>query len=404
MPKYQYKAIARDNTEATGVVDAYDEYAAIDAVKANFSVVTDIREIRESDSVLSMELGSKKIGLKQLAVLCSQFAIVLTAGMPIARSVRLMATQSRDKKLKKLLTQVADDVDGGYSLADSFENKGSEALPATFIETVRAGEKSGTLEQAFTNLQTYFEKQSAMKSKVRSAMAYPCFLIVLAVVVIFIILKVAMPVFIDTFASFNTEMPKITLVVIGASNFVGKWWWMILTVFLLIGIAFTMYSNTETGRFTLARIRCRLPLIGEVVKMKASSQFASSVSTLSMAGLPLVDAVAVTTRVLDNYYLGRMLGESVPKLQEGRSLHDCMAECGCFPELLVEMTGTGEETGTLEGTMKTVGNYFDQEVSYSTNRALGILQPAILMVMGVVIGFVVIAMYVPMFTMYSGIV
>jgi len=402
VPKYQYHALAQDRTEAVGIVDAYDEFAAVDAIRESFPIVTDIREVREKQSILTLELGSKKIDLKQLSILCSQFAIVLTAGMPIARAVRLMAIQCRDKKLKKLLDQVADDVDNGYSLADSFENKGGEQLPATFIETIRAGESSGTLERSFGNLQGYFEKQAAVRAKVRSALSYPIFLLVLAAAVIAIIMGVAMPVFINTFAELGTEMPGITRMVIGVAEFFQKWWWMLalLVVALLIGVK--LYANTETGRLKLAKLRSRLPLIGPIVQMKASSQFANTISTLLTAGLPLVNAVAVSSRVLDNYYLGMKLAEAVPKLEEGRGLYECMQECGCFPELLAEMTGTGEETGTLEGTLKTVGEYFDQEVNFATSRAVGVLQPAILIVMGVAIGFVVIAMYVPMFTMYSG--
>jgi len=401
MPKFQYRALSRDRTEVVGVVDAYDEFAAVDAIKANFPIVTDIREITERQSVLALELGSKKIDLKQLAILCSQFSIVLTAGMPIARAVRLMATQCRDKKLKKLMDQVADDVASGYSLADSFENKGAEQLPATFIETIRAGEASGSLEISFQNLQGYFEKQAATRAKVRSALAYPIFLVILAAVVVAVILLVAMPVFIETLESFGKELPAITRFVIGIADFFAKWWWLITTLILTLVIGGKLYSNTEEGRLRFAKFRCRLPLIGDIVRMKASSQFASTLSTLLTAGLPLVNTVAVSARVLDNYYLGMRLAETVPKLEEGRALYDCMLEQECFPELLVEMTGTGEETGTLEGTLKTVGDYFDQEVNYATSRALGVLQPAILVVMGIIIGFVVIAMYVPMFTMYS---
>jgi len=404
MPKYQYHALAGDGTKAEGIIDAYDELAAVDAIRESFPVVTDIREVREGQSILTMELGPKKVDLKQLSILCAQFAIVLTAGMPIARAVRLMAIQCRDKKLKKLLAQVADDVDSGYSLADSFENKGGEQLPPTFIETIRAGETSGTLEQSFINLQSYFEKQAAVREKVRSALAYPIFLLILAAAVIAIIMGVAMPVFMETFEDIGMEMPGITLVVIGIARFFQSWWWLIAALILALAIGVKLYSNTETGRLRLAKLRSSLPLVGEVVRMKASSQFAGTISTLLTAGLPLVNAVAVAARVLDNYYLGMKLAETVPKLEEGRALYDCMMECGCFPELLVEMTGTGEETGTMEGTLRTVGNYFDQEVSMATSRAVSVLQPAILIVMGIAVGFVVIAMYVPMFTMYSGIV
>ncbi len=402
MPKYQYHALARDGTKAEGVVDAYDELAAIDAIKSTFPIVADIREIREKESILAMELGSKRADLKQLAILCSQFAIVLTAGMPIARAVHLMAMQCRDKKLKKLMALVAEDVSNGYSLADSFENKGAERLPGTFIETIRAGEASGTLEQSFANLQEYFEKQAALRAKVRSVIAYPIFLLVLAAAVIAIIMVVAMPVFMEMFDGMDMELPAMTRVVIGIAEFFQSWWWLVLGLILALVIGVKLYSNTETGRLKLAKFRSQIPLIGEIVKMKASSQFASTISTLLTAGLPLMNAVAVAARVLDNYYLGMKLAETVPKLEEGRALYDCMMECGCFPELLVEMTGTGEETGTMEGTLRTVGNYFDQEVNYATARAVGVLQPAILLVMGIVVGFVVIAMYLPMFTMYEG--
>jgi len=402
MPKYKYHALALDSTKAEGIIDAYDELAAVDAIRESFPIVVDIREVKAGESILALELGSKKIDLKQLSILCSQFSIVLTAGMPIARAVRLMAMQCRDKKLKKLLSQVADDVGEGYSLADSFENKGAEQLPATFIETIRAGETSGTLEQSFANLQGYFEKQAAVRAKVRSALAYPVFLLVLAAAVIAIIMGVAMPVFTDTFADMGTEMPAITKMVIAVADFFAGWWWLLAALVLALVIGVKLYSNTETGRLRLAKLRSQLPLVGEIVRMKASSQFASTISTLLTAGLPLVNAVSVSARVLDNYYLGMKLAETVPRLEEGRALYDCMLECGCFPELLVEMTGTGEETGTLEGTLKTVGNYFDQEVNFATARAVGVLQPAILIVMGIVIGFVVIAMYLPMFTMYSG--
>jgi len=405
MPKYQYSALSRDGTEATGVIDAYDELAAIDSIKGNFPVVTDIREIdEEKEFILNREIGSKKIDLKQLSILCSQFSIVLTAGMPIVRAVQLMAMQCRDKKLKKLLDQVASDVSEGYGLADSFENKGGDRLPATFIETIRAGEASGTLEESFANLQGYFEKQAEIRRKVSSALAYPIFLLVLAAVVVAIILIVAMPVFEDTITQFGGEMPALSVMVIGVAHFFSSYWWLILTVILVLVIGLKLYSNTETGRLKFAKLRCNLPLIGDIVRMKASSQFASTISTLLTAGLPMVNAVAVASRVLDNYYLGMKLAETVPQLEEGRALYDCMIELGCFPELLVEMTGTGEETGTLEGTLKTVGNYFDQEVNFATARAVGVLQPAILIVMGVVIGIVVIAMYLPMFTMYDSIV
>lgn len=402
MPTYKYKAISREGESLEGVVEAYDELAAIDQVRDSALVVISIHQVSGKKSLLAMEIGSKKIGLKPLSLICSQFGIILTAGMPIARAVHMISTQTKDKRIRSMLEQVAADVDAGYSLADSFENKGKEMLPPTFIETIRAGEESGTLENSFTNLQTYFESQAKMKDKVKSALTYPMFLLAMAGVVIAIVLGVAMPVFTDMFGQMDITLPGLTLWVIHAANTFRERWYAVVIVLLLLLMMFKVYSNSEKGRLRLAKFQMKIPAIGPVVQMKASSQLANTLATLLAAGLPLLRAVAITARVMDNYYMGIQLGSMTYRLEEGRSLGECLEACKCFPQLLVEMAAMGEETGTLEETLKTIGFHFDNEVNIVTARALGMLQPAITVILGIVIGTIVIALYLPMFTMYSG--
>lgn len=403
MAVFKYKAISKDGARVHGVVEAYDEFEAVGQIKETCSIVTSIREVSalpKGDIVL---FPPKQIKDKSLALLCSQFAIILRAGLPIVRAVSLIQEQISDKQLKTLLGKVADDVASGYGLAQSFENKGGKELPTTFIETVKAGEDSGTLEISFKKLQAYYESAAQIKGKVKSAMRYPAFLMALAVVVIAIIMIVTMPTFTSMFADLGIELPALTKGIMAVSNFFASYWWLVLILGLMLGIGIKLYSGTEKGAMLFATLALKLPAIGPMNRMKGASQFSNTLSTLLTAGIPLVRAVAVTGRVLDNRYLGRRLSLLSPQLEEGRSLGDLMrGETSAFPEMLCEMTAMGEATGALEETLDTIGIYYDAETQTASDKALGMLQPAITVFMGIIIGLIVIGLYLPMFTMYSG--
>ena len=402
MATFKYRAVSRGGAPVNGVIDAYDEFEAVDRIKESCTVVTYIQEVQAGTSLLQKEIYTPKIKHKTLALLCSQFSIILAAGLPVVRAVKLIEGQTEDRTVKKLLGSVAEDVAAGYGLAQSFENKGSKLLPTTFIETVRAGEESGTLERSFQKLFQYYDKSHKIKSKVRSAMMYPAFLCVLAVAVVAVIMTVTMPTFTSMFMSMDIEMPFLTLCIINLSSFFSSNWLLVLAIIAILLLALKIWSGTEDGRLRLARLQLHLPALGKVARMKGASQLANTLSTLLTAGLPMIRCVAVTAKVLDNYQLSLRLGSIVPSLEEGRRLGECLRECQCFPDMLIEMTSMGEESGSLEETLDTIGAYYDSEVDVATTRALSMLEPAITVVMGIVIGIIVISLYLPMFSMYSG--
>lgn len=403
MPTYKYRAIDRDGQTVRGVIDAFDELAAIDTVKRTCPVIVEVRRVGKGESLLQKDIGPKQVELKQLAILCSQFSIVLAAGMPVAKAVELMAKQTGDKKLKKLLPLVAADVSEGYSLADSFQNKGADMLPTTFVETIRAGEDSGTLDQSFADLKRYYENQSRVLQSVRSAMMYPIFLLSLAAVVIAIVMGVAMPVFNDMFAGMNIELPGLTKAVLGTASFLQRNILIILVILLALGIALYALAGTPRGKRLRAKNRLSIPVIRDVVKMKAASQFANTMATLLSAGLPLIRCVQICARVLDNLYIGSCLGAIVPLLKEGQELGVSLQSVDGLPPLLVEMSAMGEQTGSLEGTLRAVSEHYNNEVNVATSRALSMLQPIITVLLGIIIGVIVVALYLPMFTLYGGI-
>lgn len=402
MPMFKYKAISTDGATVSGVVKAYDRYAAVNQIKEDCPVVLSVKQVISLPHTGLDLLGGRTIPDKQLSLISSQFAIILKTGLPIVRAVELIGEQTSDRKLKAMLGEVAEDVAAGYGLAASLENKGGKRLPTTFIETVRAGEESGTLPASFEKLKTYYSRSAVVKSKAASAMLYPVFLLALAAVVVAIIMAVTMPTFVSVFESIDMELPGLTKGIIAVSEFLGSWWWFLALLILAAVFAVRLYAGTEKGELKTSQLLLRLPALGRVNRMKAASQFANSLSTLLAAGIPLIRAVEIVGRVLDNRYIGRQLGTLVPSLEEGRRLGDQLRGSNLFPSMLCEMTVMGEDTGSLESTLDTVGEYYDAETETASKRALSMLQPAITVVMGILIGIIVIGLYLPMFNMYSG--
>lgn len=386
------------------MIEAYDEFDAVSRIKATeCPIVLSIAEVQEGKgNILTRDIGGpKKIKEKQLALVCSQFSIIISAGLPMVRSVELVADQTTDKTLHKLLKQVAGDVAAGNSLADSFENKGGKQLPITFIETIRAGEESGTLEESFRKLFVYFEKSAKTRAKVTSALIYPAFLCVLSVIVVAIMMVKVIPMFTEMFSSMEIDLPPVTAIIIAISNFMVRAWLPMLLVIVVLIMALKFWSKTPNGMRFFAVLKLKLPLVGRVQRMNAASQFANTMSTILAAGMPMTRTIQITSKVLDNYVVGLQVGDMVSGVEEGIRLGECVKQCPWFPPLLTEMAGVGEETGSLENTLTIIGDYYDNEVNLSVERALSMLEPIIICVIAVIVVVVVLGFYLPMFSMYN---
>ena len=401
MNTYKYEALSKSGVPITGVVRAMDKTDAVIQIKETCDVVTSLKEIVEEEDILE-KLHKVKIKDKDLALLCKQFSIILTAGLPIIKTVELVSGQVEDKDLKKILRAVEDDVKSGYGLADSLALRGAEGLPMTFVETVRAGEQSGTLDTTFERLSRFYDKKSKTRGKIVSALTYPAFVMVVAVVVIAIIMIFAVPVFTQTFLDLGIELPLPTRMLISMSNFFSNYTWLICIIALVLFLAYKFYKRTEQGRFNIDKFWLRLPIIGRVSLMNASSQFANTFSTMLSAGLPVIKALTITGKTMSNYYLGSGVMDAVAKVESGFDLGSSIKETHRFPDLLVEMINVGAQSGSIESTLNVVGEYYDNEVDTSTTKAVSMIEPIIICVLAVFVVFVLLAVYLPMFSMYGG--
>lgn len=400
MPAYTYVGISDSGERVDGVVEAFDEIEAMEKARELCRVVQSVKQVRESKNLLSMDITKPKAKPKNLAIMCAQFSTILKAGLSIARAVSLVAEQTTDKYLKRVLTDVATDVASGHGLADSFQSKG-ENLPRVFIETVRAGEESGHLPESFVRLHSYYDKRSKVAAKVASALTYPIFVLVIAVVVVAVMMVMVIPAIAGMVSSLGTEMPGITQFLIDASSWVSANILLILVVVVLVFVGVRLFMRAENGKTMLAKAKLKVPVLGVVGTYSGASQFANTMSMLIAAGLPITRAVSITSRVMGNYVLSREVGRMEAGLEEGRTLGECLEECRYLPRTLIEMTTVGEQTGELEETLETMGEFYDSETQRVTDRALSLMEPTLLVLMALFAGFIVIALYLPLFTMYA---
>ena len=402
MVTYKYVALSDNGQKVSGVIDAFNEMDAVDRLKRNHSVIVKMTPVKgEGEGLLNMEIGGNRLNNKAFIVMCSQFSIILSAGIPIARTVHLIAEKTSDKPLKKMLVQVAEDVEAGRSIASSFAERGEKLLPPTFVETIAAGEQSGNLDKAFQTVYEHFDKQAKMAAKVRSALAYPIFVLFIAVAVVAVLMIRVVPTFTAIFDSLGGELPGITLALIAISNFFTKYWMVLVVIVAVFTIAYKLYGNTEEGRMNLAKWGLKVPVLGNIQELNGASEFANTLATMLASGLPLTRAITITAKTMSNYFMSTETGKLSARLEEGRGLGQSMREADYMPDILVDMVAVGEETGEMEKTLNTIAKYYDAELDMAIAKALEKLEPALLVGLAGIAGFIVIAIYMAMFSMYA---
>ncbi len=400
MKTFRYKGMTTDGAAASGVIKAYDEFEAVTQLRENHTIITKIDEVKEAKG-LNRNLGG--ISEKELALMCSQFSIILNTGLSIVRCVEMVAAQARNKQLRQDLEHVAEDIAGGYSLAQSFE-KNMPKLPTTFVETIRAGEQSGTLEDCFQRLYKYFDKSSKMKAKVISAMTYPAIVICVAIVVFIVVMVVAVPTFTDVFADMDIELPGITKALIAISDFFVQDSWILLILAGVLGVGYLLIKRDPQGRRKLSELALNNSPFRRINSMRNSAQFADTMATMLAAGLPITSALEVTAAVVPNFVFGEGVRKVLQSVQQGKGVAASMATVEYFPKMLTEMTGVGENAGSLEETLTVVGDYYNNEVQLASERLLAVLEPAVTVVLAVVTAvLLLLAVYLPLFTLNGAI-
>lgn len=399
MAKFSYSAMNKAGSVNKGKLEARNKEAAIILLRGNGLYLLEISE----ESALQKDIVfGNPVKVKDLTVFCQQFEAVLTAGISVLEALELLREQTENKHFQRIIADLYTSVEQGESLSGSMK-KHSKTFPSILINMIEAGEVSGNLEISLNRMASHFEKEYKLQQSVKKATSYPIVVSIISLGVIVLLLVVVIPVFVGMFSDMGMELPLTTRMLIGMSDFIiGKWYLIILGVGIIVGGLMT-YAKSEVGKMMLSGIKLKVPLFGPLNTKVVASRFARTLSTLLASGLPLLEAIEVVSKVVDNHFVKKGLMEAKDQVSKGMPLSKPIEEMGVFPPMINHMVRIGEDTGQLESILDKVADFYDTEVETAVSQLTTMLEPIIIVFLAVVVGFVVISIIQPMFQMYEGI-
>lgn len=397
MAQYNYKAMDKNGKAKKGSIEAINLDKAKEKLKSEGLIVQDIKE-----QGAGKKGGGKKVKDKDLAVFCKQFSAVLNAGVTIISALEMMSEQLENKTLKRALQEAQSYVQKGGTLADAFKLN-PKVFPPIMINMTAAGEMSGNLEICFDRLTTHFETANALHSKVKGAVTYPIVILIVVVAVVAVLLVGVIPQFSQMFDDLGSELPAATQMLVNLSNFLQHKWYILVIIVAAIVFGLKAFGKTEPGSLMYAKIGIKFPLFGNLTIKSAAATFSRTMATLMASGISLIDAVEQVAKMINNRIIREALLDAKTLIAKGVPLSKPLRDCGIFPPMLPQMTKIGEETGNIEDMMDKVADYYEMEVNDATDALTAAMEPLIIVIMGVVVGGIVMAIYSPMLSMYDAV-
>jgi general secretion pathway protein F len=403
MSVFEYVALDSRGRERKGFVDAPGVAAARQALREGGIYPVEIRQAQEKkSSALSsaLEIGFlQKISAKEVSIFTRQLSTLLGAGIPLVPSFTVLLAQTKNPLLQKILAQIRADLNEGKSLTASMENY-PRVFPPFYINMVKAGEASGTINLVLERLADFSESQQELVSKIRSALAYPLIMLLVGSMVILLLMTFVVPKITGIFADMEQTLPMITVVLIAVSNFLKSFWWLILLI-IFAGIAAFKYltTGTQAGRRLWDSFRLKAPVWGSLNMKIAVARFSRTLATLLQSGVPLLSAMEIVRNVVNNVYIGEAITRAAKDVEEGQSLAVPLAASGLFPPMVTEMIAIGEQTGSLEKMLNRIAIAYETEAQSDVMVMTSLLEPIMILLMGLIVGFIVFSILLPIFEM-----
>lgn len=398
MIKYRYKAASAGGGTYSGTYIAATKDDVAKMIRANkgFPILI------EEDNVFSGNIGKRQwgIGAKDYAILCRQLYAMLGAGVPIIQSLNILRAQIKKKNLRIAVDNVYEDVQKGQVLSEAMKRHKS-VFSELMINMIEAGEMSGSLDSVLERLSYHYERESKIESKVKSAMIYPAILTLVAISVIVFLLTFVMPTFVGMFEGSGVPLPLPTRILIAMSNALKTYWYLFLFGTVGVIIAAIQYVGTTNGRRVYDGFKLKIPVIKDLNQKIISTRFARTLSTMLSSGIPLIQALENIERIIGNKVVAEGLQQVRTDVQRGSDLAGPLNRIGLFPDMVSSMVHVGEQSGTLDDILKKTADFYDEEVETDFQRALSMLEPILILFMGVVVGFIVISMMMPIFDLSS---
>ena len=396
MPVFEYTA--KNSTTGQilkGSYDAPNRDELIGHLRKNRLLLVSLRETSRD---IKIRLPGGGVGTRDVVIFTRQFATMINSGLPLVQSLNILAAQTENVKLKETTKAVVSDVEAGNTLADAFGRHPS-VFPALYVNMVAAGEAGGILDTILLRLATFLEKNDKLIRKVKSAMIYPAVILAVAVGAIVILLVFVIPVFQEMFASVSVALPLPTRIVIGLSDFLQSFWWAIIlgVGFLVFGIR--RFYATVTGRRSIDGLLLSFPVLGDVLRKSAVSRFTRTLGTLVSSGVSILDGLEITAKTAGNAVIQDAIMASRSSIAGGDTIAAPLEKSGVFPPMVISMIAVGEQTGGLDEMLSKIADFYDDEVDVAVGGLLALMEPVMILFLGVIVGGMIIAMYLPIFGM-----
>ncbi|WP_078413929.1 type II secretion system F family protein [Priestia abyssalis] len=399
MPQFKYEGRDLRGKKHQGKMTSASKKEAILKLKEKGIRVSDIQEMKETLLNKEITIGNS-VKLYDFVIYLRQFSTLLKAGVTVVDSTRILAGQTDSKALKKALMDVEEDLRGGNALSAAAA-KHKKVFPPMFVNMVRAGEVSGSLDETLERLADHFEKQHRTKQKVISALAYPAVVGVIAIGVVIFLLVSVVPTFVGMFEDFGAELPAITQFVLDASDFMTKFWWIIIGGLVLISVAVSLLYKEKQSKYYLDYLLLKMPIFGGLLQKAAIARFTRTLSSLFSNSVPILQAISIVENVVGNEVVSRVLVKSRDALERGHSLTEPMEKHWVFPPLVTKMIAIGEETGSLDVMLGKVADFYEAEVETSTDRLKSLIEPLMIVVLAGLVGTIVTSILIPMFDIFN---
>ena len=360
--------------------------------------------IREKGKGLEKEITipgfGEKVKTKDLSIFTRQFATMIDAGLPIVQCLDILGEQSESKLLRNTVRTIRQDVEGGATLADALR-KHPKIFDALYINMVEAGEAGGVLNTVLNRIALFIEKANKLKKKVKGAMIYPCAIIAVAIIVVSILLIFVIPVFAELYGSMGKALPAPTQITINISNwFVASWYYLLFAIGgVVAGVRF--YYQSDQGRINIDGLLLRLPVIGDMLRKVAVARFSQNMAILLSSGVPILEGLAITARTAGNKVVEKAIMDSRVSISQGKTVAEPLGESKIFPPMVCHMVAVGETTGGLDGMLRKIAEFYEEEVDDAVASLTALMEPMIMVVLGVILGGLVISMYLPIFQLGS---
>ncbi len=402
MPVYKWQGSSLRGETLRGEMEASSKQAVISRLRAQ-RIQPVLGRIKEKGRGLDMEINislGSPVSQKEIVVFTRQFATMIDAGLPLVQCLEILSNQADNKAFQKVLRAVKEDVEGGSTFAAALK-KHPKVFNELYCNMVAAGEVGGILDTILKRLAAYMEKAVKLKSKIKGAMIYPSCIVSAAVLVTGILLVYVIPVFADLFHSFGKALPAPTQFVINLSNFTINYIWYIIGGLVATVVAVILAYKTERGKFAIHALLLKLPVFGELIRKSAVARFTRTLGTLVSSGVPILDALTITAKTSGNKIVERAVMKTRASISEGKTIAEPLIESSVFPPMVCQMIGVGETTGALDTMLQKIADFYEDEVDNSVANLTSLMEPIVILFLGVVIGGLVISMYLPIFKLGS---